>query len=212
MEVEARFYYSVNSEDKINEKLKSIPELIFDDTYYEKTDQYNHPMKEFDFYDKKIDGRFRVRKRENEKSSSCMITWKRRINDIKESIHKEEEVEVSINSNEYSNLIFLLENVLHLELVESYERYRTVYYNNEIEIVVDKYPFGIAIEVENKSSDKTSTEVVEKWVNKIGLNIEDAYKLSWDDKYFELCKMQNKKVENIVTFDKDMPEIYDLFQ
>lgn len=212
MEVEARFYYSVNSEDKINEKLKSIPELIFDDTYYEKTDQYNHPMKEFDFYDKKIDGRFRVRKRENEKSSSCMITWKRRINDIKESIHKEEEVEVSINSNEYSNLIFLLENVLHLELVESYERYRTVYYNNEIEIVVDKYPFGIAIEVENKSSDKTSTEVVEKWVNKIGLNIEDAYKLSWDDKYFELCKMQNKKVEKIVTFDKDMPEIYDLFQ
>ena len=40
----------------------------------------------------------------------------------------------------------------------------------------------------------------------LGLNIDDAYPLSWDDKYLELCKEQNKKVESIVTFDKDMPQ------
>ncbi len=45
------------------------------------------------------------------------------------------------------------------------------------------------------------------WVNRIGLDIENAYHLSWDDKYCELCKEQNKTIESIVTFDKDMPKI-----
>lgn len=163
-------------------------------------------MKEYDFYTKKIDGRFRVRKTESKSKKKCMITWKRRINDNSNNINQEE-VEVSIKNNEYSNLLFLLENVLHLELVESYERYRTVFFSDDIEIVVDRYPFGIAIEIENKSKDKDPIEVVTEWTNKIGLNIADSYKLSWDDKYSELCQEQNKKVENIVTFDKDMPQV-----
>ena len=212
METEARFYYSLDSEDLIINKLKSIKGLLYDDRYYEKTDQYNHPMKEFDFYDKKIDGRFRVRKTENEKTSKCLITWKRRLKDGLNKIHQEEEVEVSIKSDEYDNLVFLLINVLHLTLVESYERYRTRFHNDDVEIVVDRYPFGIAIEVENKSKNKDGIKVVEEWVNKIGLGIEDAYKLSWDDKYSELCKEQNKKIESIVTFDKDMPKVSKKFK
>ena len=139
METEIRFYYSFDSEVKIINMLKSINELKYDDRYYEKTDQYNHPMKEFNFYDKKIDGRFRVRKTENEKISKCMITWKRRINN-NNKIHEEEEVELSIKSEEYDNLLFLLTNVLHLELVESYERYRTRFYNEDVEIVQKPKP------------------------------------------------------------------------
>ena len=34
-----------------------------------------------------------------------------------------------------------------------------------------------------------------------------SYRLSWDDKYLELCKEQNMPVYNEVTFDKEMPEI-----
>ena len=208
MEIESRFYYSEDSEEKIINKIKSIDGLLYDDKYYEKTDQYNHPMKEFDFYDKKIDGRFRVRKTESDKLSKCMITWKRRIND-NEKIHQEEEIELDIKSEEYDNLLFLLNNVLHLELVESYERYRTRFYNDEVEIVVDRYPFGIAIEIENKSKDKDGVEIVKKWVNNLGLDINDSYDLSWDDKYEELCREQDKNIENVVTFDKDMPKVLD---
>ena len=206
MEIESRFYYSEDSEEKIINKIKSIDGLLYDDKYYEKTDQYNHPMKEFDFYDKKIDGRFRVRKTESDKLSKCMITWKRRIND-NEKIHQEEEIELDINSDQYDNLLFLLNNVLHLELVESYERYRTRFYNNEVEIAVDHYPFGIAIEIENKSKDKDGVEIVKKWANNLGLDINDSYDFSWDDKYEELCREQNKNIENVVTFDKDMPKV-----
>ncbi len=210
METEVRFYYSLNSEEIIINMLKGIDELVYKDRFYEKTDQYNHPMKEFDFYDKKIDGRFRIRKTENDKIKKCMITWKRRIND-NDKIHQEEEVEVTINYDEYDNLIFLLSNVLHLNLVESYERYRTLFYNEEVEIVVDRYPFGIALEIENKSKDLEPVTVIKKWVNKLGLDIDNAYNLSWDDKYAELCNEQGKSIENIVTFDKDMPKVLNDF-
>lgn len=41
----------------------------------------------------------------------------------------------------------------------------------------------------------------------LGLRIEDSYKLSWDDKYSELCKGQGKTIYSDVLFDKDMPEV-----
>ena len=211
MEIEARFYYSLDSEDRIINKLKNINGLFYDDKYYEETLQYNHPMKEFDFYDKRIDGRFRVRKSISNNNSKCMVTWKRRINNP-ESIHQEEEVELDIKIDEYDNLLYLLNNVLHLELVESYERYRNRFYNDDIEIVVDHYPFGIAIEVENKSIDKDGVSIVNEWINNIGLDINDSYRLSWDDKYEELCREQNKNIEKSVSFDKDMPKVLDEYK
>ncbi len=206
METEIRFYYSLDSEEKIISNLKKIKELTYDDKYHEITEQYNHPMKEYNFYSKEIDGRFRIRKTTSNKLSKCMITWKRRLPGKNDLIHEEEEVEVSINPNEYDNLLFLLNNVLHLKLVESYERYRTIFHNEDIEIAVDKYPFGIALEIENKSKNKNPKEVITSWINKLGLNINDSYPLSWDDKYEELCKEQNIETTNIVTFDKDMPK------
>ena len=210
METELRFYYSLESKNKVIDYLKSYDELKYKGRFYECTDQYNHPMKKFDFYNEKIDGRFRVRKTIGDNTSNCMITWKRRLGK-KELIHNEEEIEVSINANEYDNLCKLLNDVLHLRIVESYERYRSVFYNNEVEIVVDEYPFGLCIEIENKSNDKDANKVILKWIDKLKLDIKEAYDLSWDDKYEELCKLQNKRVEKIVRFDKDMPQVSNLF-
>lgn len=165
-------------------------------------------MKKYDFYSKEIDGRFRVRKTIGDNVSKCMITWKRRLKiNVKQLIHQEEEIELQINPNEYENLCLLLENVLHLTIIESYERYRSIFSNEDIEIVVDEYPFGICIELENKSKTKEATEVIKTWLDKLKFDINDAYRLSWDDKYSELCKEQNIKVEKIVRFDKNMPRI-----
>ena len=212
METEIRFYYSIDSKDKVLKHLKKFKELNNKGRFYECTDQYNHPMKKYDFYSKEIDGRFRVRKTIDDKVSKCMITWKRRLKDnVKELIHQEEEIELTIKPEEYDNLCLLLENILHLALVESYERYRSVFSNEDIEIVVDEYPFGLCIEIENKSKDKNPESIIKEWVSKIGLDINEAYRLSWDDKYSELCKEQNKKVENIVRFDKDMPSVNNKF-
>ena len=165
-------------------------------------------MKKYDFYSKEIDGRFRVRKTIGDNISKCMITWKRRLKEnVKELIHQEEEIEVSINPEEYDKLCSLLEEVIHLSIVESYERYRSIFSNEDIEIVVDEYPFGLCVEIENKSKTKDAETVIKEWLSKLKLDINEAYRLSWDDKYAELCKEQNKEIYNVVRFDKDMPKI-----
>ena len=105
----------------------------------------------------------------------------------------------------------LLNNVLHLNIVESYERYRSIFSNEDIELVVDEYPFGLCIEIENKSKNKNAEDVIKNWLDKLKFNINDAYRLLWDDKYAELCKEQNKKIESIVRFDKDMPKVSNKF-
>ena len=213
METEVRFYFSCESKDDVINYLKKFKELEYKGRFYECTDQYNHPMKDYDFYSKEIDGRFRVRKTVGDNVSKCMITWKRRLkNNQNELIHNEEEIEVSIKPEEYDNLCSLLTSVLHLELVESYERYRSVFSNSDVEIVVDEYPFGLCIEIENKSKSKDAVTVIKEWVNKLNFDINEAYRLSWDDKYGELCEEQEKKVESIVRFDKDMPKVLTKFK
>lgn len=208
METEIRFYYSIESKDTVINYLKKFEELTFKGRFYECTDQYNHPMKKYDFYSKEIDGRFRVRKTIGDNISKCMITWKRRLKEnVKELIHQEEEIEVSINPEEYDKLCSLLEEVIHLSIVESYERYRSIFSNEDIEIVVDEYPFGLCVEIENKSKAKDAETVIKEWLSKLKLDINEAYRLSWDDKYAELCKEQNKEIYNVVRFDKDMPKI-----
>ena len=206
METEVRYYYSIDSKEDLINDLLNMGELIYQGRFYEITDQYNHPMEEYDFYKESIDGRFRVRKTIGKDSSRCMITWKRRLKNKREWIHNEEEVEVKISPKDYDNLCILLEHVLHLQKVESYERYRNVFTGTDIEIVVDEYPFGLCLEIENKGEDNNPEKTIQYWLEKLGLDLKDAYVLSWDDKYADLCKEQNKIVELIVRFDKDMPQ------
>ena len=211
METEVRFYYSKDSKDKIIKYLENYKDLNYNGKFYECTDQYNHPMDEYNFYSSEIDGRFRVRKTIGEDISKCMITWKRRLKS-NELIHKEEEIEVSIKPEEYDKLCLLLTDVLHLELVESYERYRSIYANKDVEIVVDEYPFGVCIEIENKSIERDGELIIKEWLSKLNFDLNDAYDLSWDDKYEELCREQNITVEKIVRFDKEMPKVLEKFK
>ena len=118
---------------------------------------------------------------------------------------------VRIKQYEYDKLCLLLNDVLRLNLVESYERYLSLFNNEDVEIVVDEYPFGLCIEIENKSKTKNAETVIKNWLDKLKLNINYAYRLSWDDKYAELCNEQNKKVENIVRFNKDIPRVSNRF-
>ena len=208
MEYEVRFYFPQEYLENIIKRLSKVSKLKKEHKRYEKTMQFDHPCKDMSFYTKGIDGRFRIRIIKSVDTEKCMISWKRRLPATSMSeVNKEEEVEVSIKYNEYDNLMFLINNVLKMKDVESYERYRTIFHNEDVEIAVDEYPFGIALEVENKSKTKNPQEVVKTWVKKIGLNIKDAYPLSWDDKYSELCRQQGIKQYSHVTFDLPMPKV-----
>lgn len=212
MESELRFYYANNKYEKLNKMIRAYKELNYEGCFYELTVQYDHPMNEKSFYNKEIDGRFRVRisKEINDEQSKAKISWKRRcIQTLKGSVNKEEEVELNFKYEELNNLKFLLEDVIQMKKVESYERYRNVFSNEDIEIVVDKYPFGIALEIENKSKEKNPEETILFWVNRLGLNADRAFRLSWDDKYTQLCKEQNVEIYKNVTFNLPMPEVLD---
>ena len=206
VESEVRYYYSLSEEKKIVDFLKTFSDLQYKGKFYEKTIQYDHPNQEYSFYSKDVDARFRVRITKNNELKKCMVSYKQRMGVVQtQDINTEKEVELSIVPEEYDNLIFLLEKVLKLKLVESYERYRHVFFNDDVEIVVDIYPFALAIEIENKSSDKDPKTVILYYLQKLGLSLEESYKLSWDDKYEELCLEQNIKKYNMVDFEKDMP-------
>lgn len=212
MENEVRFYYSSNKYEELNNMLKKYNDLKYEGCYYETTVQYDHPMEEKSFYKKEIDGRFRIRtsKEINTEVSKAKISWKRRNSDTFQGIiNKEEEVEIDFKYDELDNLTFLLENVIEMKKIESYERYRNVYFNNDIEIVVDKYPFGVALEIENKSIEKSPDETILFWVNRLGLDMNKAFRLSWDDKYTQLCTEQNIEIYKNVTFDLPMPKVID---
>jgi hypothetical protein len=208
MEYEVRFYYPSSEVNNLLDKLSELKELEKKPRTYEKTVQYNHSDSKYDFYSKEIDGRFRLRLSKNIEESKCKLSWKRRLPNTTENlVNKEEEKEVRISYEDVDNFIFIIENVMHFKVVDSYERYRIIFTNEDVEISIDEYPFGIALEIENKSSTKNPEEVVMNYVSKLKLNIKDSYRLSWDDKYVELCKEQNKEIYNEVTFDKDMPSI-----
>ncbi len=212
MEYEVRFYYDTNEISKIIDLLKEIPELHSNGRIYEKTIQYNHTDPRYDFYTKEIDGRFRLRVSKNDLTNKCKLSWKQRTkNTTKDIVNEEIEKEVRINANDVDNFIYIIENVMHFTVVESYERYRTIFENNDIEIAVDEYPFGICLEIENKSIDKDPKEIVKYWTNRLGLDIGTSYRLSWDDKYEELCHEQDIDCYKEVTFDKKMPIINNKF-
>ena len=208
MEYEVRFYYEIGDLINVLENLKKEVSLKQQPRTYEKTIQYNHCDERHNFYSQEIDGRFRVRISSNDNETKCKLSWKRRLKETLDTeVNKEEEKEVRINATDIDNFLFIVSNVMHFTTVESYERYRTVFENDEVEISVDEYPFGVCVEIENKSTTKNPEDVVKEWVNRIGLNINDAYRLSWDDKYLELCEEQGIERFSEVTFDRPMPSV-----
>lgn len=208
MEYEVRYYYPISKKEEIEEILSKFKELKKSLRTYEKTIQFNHCDERYNFYSKEIDGRFRFRISSNEEETKSKLSWKRRLKDTTmDNVNKEEEKEVNIEKDEVDNFLYIVSNVMRFPVVESYERYRTTYSNEDIEISIDEYPFGLALEIENKSTDKDPMEVVADWTKKMNLDINNSYRLSWDDKYKELCNEQGKEVFSEVAFDKDMPEI-----
>ena len=124
MEYEVRYYYSKEEIENIINKLSNIDGLEMGIRTYEKTIQYNHCDKLYDFYSKEIDGRFRVRISSNYNETKCKLSWKRRLKDTTEmDVNKEEEKEVRINADDINNFLFIISNVMHFNVVESYERY-----------------------------------------------------------------------------------------
>ena len=121
MEYEVRYYFNSSKKNEIINTLNGIEGIIRKNRCYEKTMQFDHPNSNNSFYNKDIDGRFRIRVTKNDMISKCKISWKRRINSTTDTeVNKEEEVELNIKYEEYDKLMFIIINVLTSFLFMSY--------------------------------------------------------------------------------------------
>ena len=129
MEEEVRFYFKEEEYENLLNKMKNIgntEELKYEGCYLELTVQYDHPVEENTFYSKDIDGRFRLRSSINIETNEekSKISWKRRLPDNKnQDINIEEEIEVELKEGQLENLQLLLETIVRMKRVESYQRY-----------------------------------------------------------------------------------------
>lgn len=207
MEYEIRFYFPTNTKEHLF-NLLSKSGLTKHERNLEKTIQYDQPDPKCSFYASEIDGRLRVRITAGHTEKFCKISWKQRTGEThKAKVNSEIEKEVRIDIRDNQNLQYIFEKVLKLKPVESYERHRTIFDNDEVEIALDEYPFGLALEIESKPNVKKPEKTITAWVKRLGLQITEAYRLSWDDKYTELCKEQGVKIFKHVDFNKPMPEV-----
>ena len=60
MEYEVRYYFPTEKLEYLLRMLRRIDGLKMEERSYEKTMQFDHPCKEMSFYNKEIDGRFRI--------------------------------------------------------------------------------------------------------------------------------------------------------
>ena len=86
-----------------------------------------------------------------------------------------------------------------MEEIETYERYRTTFSNKEVEIAVDEYPFGLAIEIEAQKDIDNSEQVIKKYINILNLDKNRKYRLSWEEQKIPQSKQ--------VIFGKVMPQV-----
>jgi hypothetical protein len=214
IEKEVRFFYPASELDLLHKK---IVDLVgdFRGRYYELTIMYDNPNPELSFYPQEIDGRLRFRtsihspqdkETTDTSNNSSKITWKRRLpKEEGSSVHKEEEIEADVNYEQYENMQLIFEKVLHCKRMSSYERYRSQYSMEGLEITLDEFPYGVMLEVElNGGSEDDLLDVVKN----LGLSIENSYHLSCDDKYVELCENSGQKVKDDILFnDSEMPKI-----
>lgn len=211
IEREIKFYFPLSKLADLKSKLEDFKYVY---TKHELTLNYDNPNPDFSFYDKKVDGRLRLRimnflDGEYKSKTEGLFSWKQRIPEYALSkIRHEHEIECRIFGEEVEDLKNILTNVLKCPLISSYERERSHYHINGFDITLDKFPFGLMLEIEAKRQDVNFE--ADDLLKKMVLKEEEASHFSCDDMYKYLCRQENKPIKSHILFsDEDMPFMRD---
>jgi adenylate cyclase class 2 len=181
-EIEAKFF--INSKDDIRGKLKNIGlKLLFPEFL----------MKRKCYGIKDSDKFFRVRQEYNRIVMTCKDIVGKNINDVYET-------EIIVNDFDKACEI-LLQTGLPLKSYQ--ESYREVWSNEDVEVVIDTWPYlqpYIEIEAENE-------KVVRNYTDRLGFDFENALFGGVGVLYEKQYKISNKEVNNIPVFTFDNEEL-----
>jgi len=199
IELEIKFLINQDNVFKIKEKIMKIPGIFFEDRVYEKTTMFDNCFGQME----KEDARLRVRQisdKKNKENLKIEFSYKRRVK-ADGGIKQEEEIETTFAIVD-ANSFFQILNKMGYHITTSYERYRETYRTTDIKITLDEFPFGHILEIEGGAGD------IKDICNFLHFDMLNAYPLSCDDVYVELCKKNNIKAKNHILFeDSEMPKI-----
>ena len=208
IEREIKYFFPLSELEKLRSDLE-----VFDyiHTTHELTLMFDNPNPVFSFYDKKVDGRLRLRITKHLDGADAgkitgLLSWKQRIPDhALSNIRHEYEVECRIPSDDVENMKIILRDILKCSLVSSYERERSVYHTDGLEITLDKFPFGLMLEIEFED-ETIDPSLMGDALEKLLLKEEESSRFSCDDMYKHLCTMQGRQIKDHMLFDdEEMP-------
>lgn len=210
IEREIKFYFPIARLGDLKSRLKIFKYMH---TKYELTLNYDNPNSALSFYDKKIDGRLRLRimryldSRDKGKVSG-LFSWKQRIPEHALSkIRHEHEVECRLSGEDADNMKIILSDVLKCPLISSYERERAHYHVDGLDITLDKFPYGLMLEIEIKDEVSDHSELTDV-LKKLKLDTKDSSNFSCDDMYKHLCHEQGKPIKPHILFDDTVMPLF----
>ena len=116
-----------------------------------------------------------------------VITFKRKIENKK--FKEREEIELEISNPE--KMMMILENLGFTKILIM-EKYREKWRSDDIEIVIDRLPMGMFIEIEGEE------KVIKEMVKTLGFDFKDRITGTYWDLWREFSKKENIKDENII--------------
>ncbi len=209
IEKEARFYLEPSHFTTLLKRAQNF--LQPKNAYFIVTVMYDNPNPKHSFYSPQVDGRLRLRlfkNLNNPNANKAIISWKQRLKKEK-GFMIERELEISISPSDFDKLKTLFEDILKAPLKGGYELYRHIFNSEYWEVTINKYPFGVNVEIElkNENNYQAAYEEYETITQKLFKNLEAVnVNLSNDDVYEILCKRRKIKLKPYIGFnDNNMP-------
>ncbi|MHB8443365.1 MAG: class IV adenylate cyclase [Patescibacteria group bacterium] len=182
IEIELKFEINKDKIDFFNKKLQSIG-FALSKRVYELSVMYDNPSQIMQI----TDGRIRLR-RSGEKT---ILTYKKPLS--RKGIKKEIEYEVEISDFDTMEKIL---KMMEFTKTTSYERYRTYFHKNHIEVMIDEFPYGVFIEIEGDEKH------IVKLSRDLGFRMNDNLTDSCDTIYTKRCIKKGIEPSIHILFNK----------
>ncbi|MDO8610571.1 MAG: nucleoside monophosphate kinase [bacterium] len=198
LEIEKKYLVKKSEVELIEKKCLEIflPQISHQ---YEKNQNFDR-----DGIFEKDDARLRLRTKIKDLNSNVKnfeFTYKKRLG-IEKGIKKETELNYNFTSDQPSENLLSIFQIIGLTERDSYERRRKTFSNKDVQLTVDEFPFGYIAEIEGEE------EKVLEYEKLLNMGNFTQYGASCDDVYMELCQKKGVEPKHHILFsDRDMPKL-----
>ncbi len=182
IEIELKFEINKNKISSFNKKLQEL-DFALERRVHEISVMYDNPSKIMQI----TDGRIRLRK----SGEDTILTYKKPL--TREGIKKEIEYEVKVSD---FNTMEKILKMMEFTKTTSYERYRAYFHKNDVEVMIDEFPYGVFVEIEGNEKN------IIKISNELGFDMKYNLTDSCDTIYTQRCIKKGIEPSKHILFNK----------